>query len=304
MGRIQSYVLLSLVAAFWGFQPSCVKWLLKAWSPVTIIGFRYVILSIILIAWSYYWERNKMIPDQDDWSSLVAMGLLGVALNNVLQFTALQYTTVTNCTLISATTPCLTAVASVIFVKERLHPLVWLGIVVSFLGVLTIVSKGSLVVLANIDFNRGDVLSLLSQMAWTGYTLIGVNVMKRLSPMAVTGWSGVFGSIMVVCFGEVTGNFKVTLLDVMPFMSFLYILLLGGLYGMVAWNACSKAVGPSIASIFLNIMPVVGMVAGFVLFNEEIGFVQLFGAGAIICGVTLVTNHQRVEDFIKARVKK
>ena len=299
MSRLKSYILLSLVAAFWGFQPSCVKWLLKAWSPVTIIGLRYILLSIILISWSYYREREKMFPGPEDWFYLVSMGLLGVALNNVLQFTALQYTSVTNCTLISATTPCLTAVASVLFVRERLHPLVWLGIIISFLGVLTIVSKGSLVVLANIDFNRGDILALLSQLAWTGYTLLGVIVMKRLSPMAVTGWSGIFGSFMVYMFGMVTGTFKVTSLQVAPLVSFLYILLLGGLYGMVAWNACSKAVGPSIASIFLNIMPVVGMVAGFILFHEEIGFVQLFGAAAIICGVTLVTNYRRVVDYFK-----
>jgi len=230
------------------------------------------------------------------------MGVCGIALNNVLQFTALTYTTVTVCTIISATTPCLTAFASRLVFKEKLQPLVWFGIVISFLGVLTIVSKGSLAVLKAIDFNIGDILSFLSQVAWTGYTLAGIQVMRYLSPLAVTGWAGLFGAFMVLIYGLVAGDFQVVPLTGLPLISFFYILFLGGIFSMLAWNACSKVVGPSVASIFLNIMPVVGMLSGHFIFAEVIGPVQVFGACAIILGVTLVTNHKLVEEYCNKRI--
>ena len=73
---------------------------------------------------------------------------------------------------------------------------------------------------------------------------------------------------------------------------------------MLAWNACSKVVGPSIATIFLNIMPMVGMLSGYVLFGDEIGTVQLFGAAAIIVGVSLVTNYHYVEAYLNKRIHR
>ena len=45
-----TYALLVLVAAIWGFQPSCIKWLALEWSPVTITVVRYAIMSAALLA--------------------------------------------------------------------------------------------------------------------------------------------------------------------------------------------------------------------------------------------------------------
>jgi hypothetical protein len=47
-----------------------------------------------------------------------------------------------------------------------------------------------------------------------------------------------------------------------------------------------------------NIMPVVGMLAGYFLFQEEIGAAQLGGALAIFCGVFLTTNADRVAYWV------
>ena len=60
--------------------------------------------------------------------------------------------------------------------------------------------------------------------------------------------------------------------------------------------------GPSIATIFFNILPIVGMLSGYLLFAEPIGTIQIFGAACTLLGVTLVTNHKYVEAcFTKKR---
>lgn len=64
------------------------------------------------------------------------MGLTGIALNNVLQFTGLKYSTITNCTLIAATGPAVTALIATICIRERLQILQWVGIAISFVGVI------------------------------------------------------------------------------------------------------------------------------------------------------------------------
>lgn len=290
MSKSTTYGSMILAAAVWGFQPSCIKWLMQVWTPVTVSAVRYFIFGIILILWSYRKEGRAALPNATQLPWLVGMGICGVMLNNILQFTGLQYTTITNCTLISSTTPCLTAIASFCVLRERLALRAWGGIVLSLVGVLLVVSNGSWDVISRIDFNKGDVMCFGSQVAWTAYTLFSMKLMKTLPTVAITGWAGLIGSLFNFAYGLSTNQLHVTALSNMQLVSFLYVIFLGGIFAMVTWNQGVKVVGPSVASIFLNIMPVVGMVAGFFLFNEPMGFPQLMGAVTIFVGVYLVTR--------------
>jgi len=65
---------------------------------------------------------------------------------------------------------------------------------------------------------------------------------------------------------------------------------LGGVLSMLGWNLGVKHAGASISAIFLNIMPVVGMLGGFLLLDESLGISQLAGAAAIFGGVYLTTH--------------
>lgn len=88
------------------------------------------------------------------------MGLTGIGINNVAQFTGLQYSSITNCTLIAATGPAITALIATIFIHERLNFIQWIGIFISFIGVIFLITKGSIDVLLNFNFNPGDTLFL------------------------------------------------------------------------------------------------------------------------------------------------
>ena len=112
LNQVKTFTILTLAAAFWGFQPSCIKWLIGVWSPVTLTACRYFIMSLLLLAWAYRRSGKAFLPRRDAWPWLIAMGIIGILINNVSQFTGLKYTTITNCTLISASSPVIAAVMS------------------------------------------------------------------------------------------------------------------------------------------------------------------------------------------------
>lgn len=290
MSKAKTYLMLVLAAAFWGFQPSCIKWLMEQWSPVTVSAVRYFCFGVIIIFWCYYKTGKAAIPRAQHLPWLLLMGFSGVCVNNVFQFTGLKYTTITNCTLISSTTPCIMAMASFVVLKERLRLKSWVGIIISLVGALVIVSRGSWEVFSHLAFNYGDILAFGSQVAWVVYSLASLRVIPTFSPVATTGWAGFLGSFMTMGYGLMTNQFNVTALTPFSFGSLLYTIFLGGIFSMVSWNLSVKEVGASVAAIFLNIMPIVGMFAGWLLFNEVIGPAQLGGAAAIFFGVYLVTH--------------
>lgn len=287
------YLLMTLSAAAWGFQPNCIKWLAQQWTPVTITVIRFFLIAIILLLYTRIIEKKPLLPPKECWRYLLLMGFAGVTVNNVAQFTGIVYTTVTNATLISAMTPAITAVMAYLVIHEKLSRTSIAGIAVSFIGVLLIISRGSWDIIRNIAFNYGDILCFLSQCAWGIYTLAADKVMHRMSPEWATGCAGICGAFFTLLFGLATNQFTVTPLQGKAFLSFGYVLLLGGVFAMVSWNLAVKKAGPGITPVFLNIMPVMGMLSGHVLFHDEIGTVQIIGALAIISGVYLTAHGKK-----------
>ena len=289
----KTYLLLVITTIIWGIQPLCIKWLVTEWTPVTITAMRYYFIGSALIAIAVA-GGEKILPPIQCRLWVILMGVTGIGLNNVMQFTGLQYSTVTNCTLIAAASPAITALFAAIFIRERLKIIAWLGITISFIGALAVVSHGSLEVVMNFDFNRGDVLFFTAQIAWTIYSLIALKVMKHMSAALTTGWAGLSGAIIVTLYGLVTGEFAPHSMDLPLTLAFAYTVIFGGIMAMLFWNIGVKNAGPSITSIFQNITPVVGMIGGTLLFNEVVGFKELAGAAAIFIGVYLTTHSNSI----------
>ena len=295
MPQNQTYILLSLATIFWGIQPLCIKILIANWTPASLTCLRYLFISMILFFIMYLRHEKKFIPPKNCIIPLLLMGLTGIATNNVSQFTGLKYSTITNCTLIAATGPAVTALLSAIFIRERLKLLQWIGIVISFVGVIFLITKGSWEILTNFKFNPGDILFFTCQIVWAAYSIIGLRVMKHLSAIAVTAWSGLLGSIEVALFALFTNQLGYVNLDISGWSSFAFVVLCGGVGSMLFWNIGVKNAGPSMAAIFSNLTPIFGMLCGAVFLSEEIGFMQISGALAIFIGVYITTHSEQLK---------
>ena len=283
------YLLLALTAVIWGIQPLCIKWLVAEWSPVTISAMRYIFISAALLVIAVR-RGETLLPPRHTVPALMAMGMTGILMNGCMQFTGLQYSTVTNCTLIAAASPAITAFFAAVCLRERLNTIAWFGIAVSFLGALVVVSHGSWQVLVGFSFNYGDILFLLAQVAWTVYSILAVRVMCHISVALCTGWAGAFGALATILYGILTDDFHPSALPLPLLAAFLYTVVFGGVMAMLFWNLGVRCVGPSVTSIFQNVTPVVGMIGGVLLFAEVIGMLQIFGAAAIFGGVYLTTH--------------
>ena len=295
MPQNQTYLLLSLATIFWGIQPLCIKILIASWTPASLTCLRYLLISLILFLIMYLRHEKKFIPPKNCIIPLLLMGLTGIAINNVSQFTGLKYSTITNCTLIAATGPAVTAMLSAVFIRERLKLLQWIGIIISFIGVIFLITKGSWEILANFQFNPGDILFFTCLIVWAAYSIIGLRVMKHLSAIAVTAWSGLLGSIEVALFALCTGQLGYVNLDIAGWSSFVFVVLCGGVGSMLFWNIGVKNAGPSMAAIFSNLTPIFGMLCGAIFLSEEIGIMQISGALAIFVGVYITTHSEQLK---------
>jgi len=286
----RSYLLLIGAAVVWALQPAFIKWLTAEMLPLTFTALRHTVIAGVLLVVYYLRERHRFWPLGREWLLFALMGATGILINNAVQFTGLKYTTMTNCALISAMAPTFTALLAALFLRERLAGRAWLGIVLSLVGVTVIISQGSWELIQSLSLNYGDVLCIVAILGWAVFSLLGVEVMKRHSAVGATAWSSLFGAVLTCLYGMAVGEFQPVALSPLAFSCAAYATLLGGIFCVLAWNYGVQAVGASTAAVFLNLMPVVGMVGGVILLGELITTASVAGAVLVISGVWLTTH--------------
>lgn len=292
--KLTASALLIYTCVIWGIQPMFAKFVVREMSPIPMVSIRYTIVALTLFA-MLAWRGEKLLPPRRTWPALFTMGILGVCINNVTQFTGLQYSTVTNFTIIATLTPIVTALLSFVLIHERLHSLQWLGICSSLCGALYLLSNGSLAAILTLSFNIGDVLFFTSQVAWALYSIIVVRIIDDVSPFAIVAWSGLLGSLTTAAGAAYFGHFELpSLLSPLALGSYLFVIFAGGLIAMIFWNKGTGIVGPSQAAVFMNIMPLVGIVCGILFLDEHFLAAQAVGGVLILSGVYLTTQYRTV----------
>ncbi|MPN30346.1 hypothetical protein SDC9_177817 [bioreactor metagenome] len=160
------------------------------------------------------------------------------------------------------------------------------------MGVVYLIAHGSLEVIKNLSFNKGDLLFFASQAAWAVYTLLGRKVMQdeAVSPMAATAWAGFAGAIFMGLLALYEGIGAPSELSNAAMISLSYMIIGSGILAMNWWNVGVSTVGPSRAAIFTNIIPLAAMALSVVLLHEHVGWREIVGGLWIIFGVYLTTR--------------
>jgi drug/metabolite transporter (DMT)-like permease len=291
-------LLLLLVVATWGVNYSALK---KAFDEVPPQAFNamrialaaglYVIAIVALrrraeqgkAVASVFYTPHALTP-RDRWQ-LLGLGLIGHLAYQICFAAGVDRTTASNAALIIGATPALVAVASALLGRDRVTAFHWIGAAISALGIYTVVGSGAS--LGGVTW-RGDLLVVISVCCWAAYTIGSVDLMKRHSPLYVTGMAmAIGGSLYALVMLPVV--LRVDWWDLSAYT--LWTLVLSAVFALcvsyLIWYAAVQRLGPARTSIYSNIVPVAGMVTARVWLGEAITPHKVVGAIAIVAGVLL-----------------
>src|SRR5947209_13338091 len=213
--------------------------------------------------------------------ALLVLGVAGIWGSTQFSYVAIYYTTAGNAVILQAATPVMVALGARFYLGERLEPLQWLGVTVSVFGVLLVVTSGRLAALRLEELRVGDFIVLASLVGWSTYTVYGKHVLGTLSPALATTGAYVCGTLLILPTALVAAPFfpapRVGSLTAWA------VVLYQGVLGAVAhvwWYRVVEVVGPSRASIFLNLQPLVGIALAGALLREPIGLWQILGTAS------------------------
>jgi drug/metabolite transporter (DMT)-like permease len=285
------YVLILLLTSFlWGGNFVYSKFLVGHATPITLTILRWTIAIFVFFPMLKN-NREKMLPSKSSILPLFLMGVSGVVFFNIFQFLAIENTSSINTGLISTLNPLSIAVSSALFLHERIKFRQLLAMLLSLVGVLIVLSKGSLDRILLLHFNNGDLWMIAAVIMWGIYSVCGKWAMKKVAPMTATFYSGVFGVVMLLPFN--LNNFQITNIDLPFILALIYTGIVSTVVCMLLWNIGVQKIGATKAGIFLNFNPIFTAILAFFILQEKMSLAELTGSIIVITGCLLFYKYSK-----------
>ncbi|MGN1281556.1 MAG: DMT family transporter [Succinivibrio sp.] len=285
------YFLLIIACLIWGLTPLCGRILKDSMSPMLITAARFYLTALILFLIVFVRDGTKGLHlCKRDFLLLVLMGLLGIFLHNSMMFEALKVTTASNVALIEGIGPSVTSILAFMVIGERLSIKGWLGIFISFIGATYIVCRGSLQVILNFEVNYGEVLIVICEAMWSIYVVLSWKLTDKVSSLAVTAWTGLFGAIASTVCGFCMNSLELYSLTPRYILAFTVLTLFAGVVAFAFWNIAITKVGASKGGIFVYLIPVFGAFFGVTVLGEEFSLSELIGCIIVVVGMLISVN--------------
>lgn len=223
----------------------------------------------------------------------VSCGLCAGSLYFIAENTALEYTLVSNVSLIVTLSPLITTLlVGAIYKNERPGKGVLMGSLIAFLGVGCVIFNSSFV----LDVKPlGDLLSLSAAVCWSVYSL----VLRKLSAF----YTVMFISRKTFFYGMVTAiPFLIAIPEHTPldvylqfdvWSNFLFLGVFCSMIAFIIWAFTIKGLGAIKANNYLYIQPIITLIASALLLGEKVSIVGYVGCSLILLGVWISDRMSR-----------
>jgi drug/metabolite transporter (DMT)-like permease len=255
---------------------------------IMIAAWRLTAASGILLAFFRLRGHTFKKVTREDFI-LSCFGGLFLALHFILWITSLKYTSVASSVVLVTTNPIFVGIFSYLFLKEKQHIELIIGIILCLIGSILIAAVDSGfegLVIVNRKALLGDILALAGAIMASGYLLVGSKVRERLDILTyITIVYTVAAFILII----------LSLILNIPFTgyrtsSYLYMVLLAilpQLIGHTAFNWALKHIKASMVAITILGEPIGATILAYLFFNESVSIFQIIGVVAIFAAILI-----------------
>jgi drug/metabolite transporter (DMT)-like permease len=296
MNRFRADLILFLVALIWGSAFAVQRVATYYFDAFTFNGLRFLLGGLILFPFSrmnplihsqqghprvnLITEKTIVSPvlDRKSWTFILLGGTLLFA-GSGFQQAGLETTTAGNAGFITTLYVVLVPIFLVLFWREKIHWLSWLGAGIAIIGSLLLSTGGSL------HLAVGDMLEMAGALAWAGQVIVVSRAVKYMDLLTFSVGqyiiAGVFNMLVSVGMQSPIGGL------VSGWWTIIYIGLLSTAVGYTLQGLGQKYAPPTDATILLSMEAVFAALTGFIFLGETMRVVQLAGCGLILIAVII-----------------
>jgi drug/metabolite transporter (DMT)-like permease len=279
--------LLLLMTLIWGGNFAVVK---VAMREIPEYGFGALRLVLAAVLFLVVIERRAGLRESiarvsaRDWRLLAVLAIVGHTIYQVLFLGGVARTSVAHSSLIFGCTPIVVSLISSYVGHERIGPLRWAGVLLSFLGIYLVIAQHP----GEGATRVGDLMIAAALVAWTAFTIGSRPLLSRHSPLALTGFTMIIGAAGYIPLG-VPSLLRLdwSTVSVTAWVGMIYSSIFALVIAYLIWYTGVQRLGNSHTSLYSNVVPIIAMaIAAFVL-GEPLTARKITGAAAVLGGLAL-----------------
>lgn len=281
-------VLLILMALIWGVNFSVVKYATQVFTPLAFTGVRVGLAAVVLM--SIVALRNRKWPARRDILALIALGVVGNGIYQLMFVEGLSRTKVGNASLIVASAPAFIAVASRLGGIERLRRKALGGVALSVSGV-------ALVVLGSARAGRGQstllgtTLVFCGMLLWTAFTVLLQPYARRLDPVHLSAFTMLGGPLpLVLATPRALIATSWSQIGLAAWAAILYASVISMVVAYLFWYRGLRVLGPTRTAVYGNLQPIIAITVAWIFLHEAPTLWQGIGTGTIMTGLFLTRS--------------
>lgn len=284
-GMLLAHVGAMITVTAWGVSFVSTKVLLEnGLGPAEIYIYRFTLayLMILAVCHSRLWANSFR-----DELLFMACGLCAGSIYFIAENMALEYTFVTNVSLLVTTSPLITTLLMwLIYKNEKPGRGTVIGSIIAFVGVACVIFNSSFVIKMN---PLGDILSILAAVSWSIYSLVLKKLNAMYSVMFISRKTFFYGVLTAVPFMlfQPQMSSPAVLLNVEVWSNLLFLGAFASMLAYILWAQSVKHLGTIKASNYMYISPIITLVASVAFLGESISIVGGIGCALILGGMWL-----------------
>jgi drug/metabolite transporter (DMT)-like permease len=294
-GYVAAFVSAALVGSIF---PIAKPILASQIQPLTLSSMTYLIAGFFMLPITLIGKRNKKEKEslkKDDYVILLIIGLLGGGIAPFLFFEGLKRTTASDASVLEGGELLFTVIIALLFFKEKLTKIGYMGIAITIIGITLISSLSSNTNgqfnLYNFNLNYGNILIIFSTLCWGLDNNISKIISKRITNTAkIVLLKSLIGGIFLLAVSFFLGYKVIFEITQIP-----YILILGiGGFGLSLFFFIEslRIIGTLKTIVIFSSSAIFGLILSFIILNEKIEIMQLFAAALVILGLYYVNKDE------------
>ena len=288
----RAWLLMLLPPLFWAGNAVMGRAVAGAVPPIGLAFWRWTLGTLIVLPFAWKHLRHDLTPLLASWKPVLLLGTLGIGMFNTFQYIALNSTTALNTVMLQSSMPVMIVLMSLCLFGDRVRFAQGLGIVVSLIGALTLISHGDPAVLLGLRLNIGDVWMLVAVAIYAAYTTLlrRKPAVHGLSFVVVTFAIGAVELLPFYIWETLTQ--RAVAATPTTFLAVGYVALFPSIVAYLCFNRSVELAGATTAGLAIHLIPVFGSLLAVLFLGERPYLHHGVGIALIAVGIILATRRR------------
>jgi drug/metabolite transporter (DMT)-like permease len=289
MQNTKAYIMLVCATLFWAGNFIVGKFaFLTNIPPMSLVFYRWSLVWLILLPFTF----KEIIRSKDiilkNLPLLLFLALTSVGLFNSFTYLSLVHTQVINASLFNTAIPAIIILLCFIFKIEKTNKYQIFGLIISVLGILSIITRLNLEIILSLNFNKGDLIMIGGVITWGLYSSFLKKKSFTLPLLTLVHILCSFGLIFIFpqFIFEFSQGQKIDF-NINLFYILIFLALFPSIGSYYCWAGAVSIIGANRAGIFLSLIPLFSTIMAIFFYNEQFQFFHLIGSILIILGLFL-----------------